>query len=397
MPSRTLTAAAVERIKPPKTGQEDHFDRSHPGLVLRCSYAGAKSWSYLFRLYGRQSRMTLGRWPAMTLSEARDAWRDAHKLVTRGENPIKARPAAADTFAAVAAEWIKRDQEGNRTAHKVERAIERTVMARWRDRQISSITRRDALEAIDTLADRGTPIAARRLHAHLHRMFQWALGRGIIAANPMAALPKPGKEVARDRVLSDDELVVVWRACDVMGWPFGPLFRLLALTGARQNEIASLRWSEIHGDLIRLEGARTKNGQPHNIPLSPQALALVDGLPHIGDSDWVFTTTGATPVSGWSKAKAALDKAVILQPLPEWHIHDLRRTVATGLQKLGFSLQVIEAVLGHVSGSRSGIVGVYQRHSFDPEKRQALDAWARHVEQIVSGKPAAVLPMTRRR
>jgi integrase len=148
--------------------------------------------------------------------------------------------------------------------------------------------------------------------------------------------------------------------------------RLLALTGARREEIAKLRWSEIDGDTIKLEGSRTKTGAPHTIPLSLAAQALLNSLPHLGD----FVFNGVRPVSNWSHSKNELDAA---SGVTNWRIHDLRRTVATSLQKLGVNLQTIEAVLGHTSGSRSGVVGVYQRHSFDAEKREALEAWGKHI------------------
>jgi integrase len=218
----------------------------------------------------------------------------------------------------------------------------------------------------------------------------------------MSDLPKPGTAVKRDRVLADSELARIWRAAVDTEWPFGPAIRLLILTAARRDEVTSLRWSEIDGGTIRLEGARTKNGEPHSIPLSPQALALIEGLPRIVDGDLVFSTTGLTPVSGWSKAKRLLDQQVARlnhgHPLPDWRIHDLRRMSATNLQRLGFSLQVIEAVLGHISGSRAGIAGIYQRHDFNEEKRVALDAWARHVETIAGRRPSAtVTPLRGRR
>ena len=167
-----------------------------------------------------------------------------------------------------------------------------------------------------------------------------------------------------------------------MGWPFGDIIRLLILTGARRNEIGSLRWSEINGDVASLKGERTKNGEPHNIPLSKGAAIVLQRVPRIANSERVFTTNGKTSVSGWSRAKRKLDE---LSKVKDWRIHDLRRTVATGLQRLGVNLQTIEAVLGHTSGSRSGVVGVYQRHSFDAEKRAALDAWGAHVLALTNG------------
>jgi integrase len=382
LPKNALTAAAVARIKLPKRGQDDHFDKGYPGLALRLSYGGARTWVYVFRLHGKLRRMTLGRYPSMSLAQAREAWRDARTLIAKGENPARARPATADSFAAITEDWLKRDQASNRSATEVRRAIERDVMPAWRDRLIASITRRDVIELIDAVADRGAVAMARQLHTYLHRLFRWSVGRGVIETNPMTDLPKLGAAVKRDRALTDDELRAVWIAADEIGWPFGRVTKLLILTGARREEVAALQWTEINGDKIELSGQRTKNGEPHMIPLTHPALDIISTLPRIAGSKFVFTTTGKSPVSGWSRAKAALDAKA---QIPAWRLHDLRRTCATGLQRLGASLQVIEAVLGHLSGSRSGVVGVYQRHSFDAEKRAALDAWAREVERIVRG------------
>jgi integrase len=400
--ARTLTATSVERIRAPSSGQTDHFDQGYPGLALRVSYGGSKTWVYFYRLFGKQKRMTLGRWPSMSLSAAREAWRDARKTIDKGESPQHQRPAAANSFAAVADEWLKRDQAHNRTHALVQRLIERCAKPVWEGRQISTIGRRDINDLIDTVVDRGAIVMARRLHAHLHRLFRWAVGRGILETNPMAHLPRPGSEVARDRALIDAELALVFKNTAKLRPPFGAIFQLLMLTGARRGEITGLRWSEIQDERpglpraqmqIELPGSRTKNGKPHIIPLSPSALAILKKLPRIGDSDLVFTTNGRNPVTDFVGAKRQLDGLI---KIPAWRTHDLRRTVATGLQRLGTNLQVIEAVLGHVGGSRSGIVGVYQRHSFDAEKRTALEAWAREVERIVDGKPAKVLPLRRR-
>jgi len=390
MPSSHLTAAAVERIKPPKTGQVDHFDKGFPGLALRVSYGGAKSWVYFFRLHGRLHRLTLGRSPALSLAEARDAWRDARTLVDRGDDPARHRPASADAFGAIAAEWLRRDQAENRTAASVARSLDYNVLPDWRDRPIESITRRDAIELIDRVADRGAATMARRLHAQLHRLFRWCVGRGILNVNPMADLPKAGTDVRRERVLTDSELVAVWKASDTLSWPFDALVKLLILTAARRAELSGLRWSEIAGDEIRLPGRRVKNETPQTIPLTPAATDIVKALPRFAGSEYVFTRTGHGRLEGWSRAKRRLDNA---SGGPDWRLHDLRRTCATGMQRLGVNLQVVEAVLGHISGSRAGVVGVYQRHTYDAEKKAALEAWARHVGTIVAGKPAKVVSL----
>jgi integrase len=386
MPTRSLTVASVARLKPPKEGQVDYFDRGYPGLCLRVSYGGAKAWVYFYRLHGKLRRLSLGRFPGMELDEAHDAWRAARLAVSKGESPAHIKPTAADTFAATAEEWLQRDQAKNRSANEVRRAIEHDVMPAWGERLIAMITRRDVLELIDAVADRGALTMARRLHSHLHRLFRWAVGRGILEVNPMADLPKPGAAVKRDRVLSDGELRAVWKAAEKTVWPFGPAIRLLILTAARREEIGALGWSEIHGDEIRIPGERSKTGEPRIIPLSSAALALIQDLPRVGE--YVFSANGSG-LGGWSKAKRAIDTTAAEMnggPLAPWRLHDIRRTTATGLQRLGVGLQVVESVLGHVSGSRAGIVGVYQRHQFEAEKRQALEAWAREIARIARGK-----------
>jgi integrase len=373
---RSLTDAAVKRLKPPEIGQLDVFDSGFPGLALRLSYGGRRAWTYHYRINGKLKRMTLGTYPALSLSDAREAWRKAKEARDSGRDPAKdkKRQTGATDFESVLAEWLQRDQSGNRSKGEVARLINKDVTPAWRGRSVLDLHRRDVLDVLDAVVDRGSPVTARRLHAHLHRLFRWSVGRGIIPANPMADLPKPGSETKRDRVLSDAELAAVWNAACEMSWPFGPVIQLLILTGTRRQEIGGLRWDEIREAEIELSGERTKNGEPHTIPLSKPARAIIAELPKVAGSEFVFTTTGKTPVSGWSKAKNELP-----QFKPSWTLHDLRRTVATGLQRQGVSLQVIEAVLGHTSGSRSGVVGIYQRHNFADEKAAALETWGQHV------------------
>jgi integrase len=414
MPKRALTAAAVDKLKPPKTGQVDHFDKGYPGLALRISYGGRKCWIYFYRIDGKQRRLTLGVAPAMGLGEAREAWREARKAVEAGQDParMKAKPDRPDIFEMIAAEWLQREQfgKGRRSANEVRRILERDVVPAWGQRDIRGITRRDARELIDAIADRGAVTMARRVHAHLHALFRWSAGRDMIEANPLADLPKPGRENPRDRFLDDNELAMAWKAAETISWPFGPAVQLLILTGCRREEITRLRWSEIDGDVIRLPAERVKTGPGRTVPLSASARAILDMLPSVERSDYVFTTNGRTPISGWSRAKTLLDRAIAAEAgtnaagparsdesdeIAPWRIHDLRRSVATGLQRLGVGLQVIEAVLGHVSGSRAGIVGVYQRHSFEDEKRVALERWGHHVAGLVSGDAAELVAFPR--
>ena len=392
MPKRTLTAATVEKIRPPTKGQVEHFDLGRPGLALRVSYAGAKSWTFFYRLGEKLHRMRIGTYPAMSLAEARDAWHVARQNVARGIDPAGHGIGRADIFETVVEEWMKRDQAKNResTRYQIKRIVDMDLLPVWRQRPVDTITKRDVIELLDRISDRGAPVKAHRVQAHLHRFFKWCIGRGILTGNPVVGIETAGHAVARERVLTDAEIVAVWKAGEQR--PYGAAARLLMLTGARKEEISRLKWSEIGGDTIKLDGERTKNGKPHTIALSSAARSLLKEIPKGADGDYVVSVdNGRSPITGWAHGKARIDALANIEP---WRLHDLRRTVATGLQKLGINLQTIEAVLGHVGGSRSGIVGIYQRHSFDPEKRSALEAWGAYVMALVEGrKSGKVLPI----
>jgi len=211
-----------------------------------------------------------------------------------------------------------------------------------------------------------------------------------VDGNPCSGVKPPAKEKSRDRVLTDDELKAVWKAADELAWPFGRIVQLLILTGQRREEVAGTTWGEFNLEtrVWKLPRGRVKNDAGHDVPLSVAAIELIKGLPRLRGCDLVFSTTGESAVSGFSKAKDKLDKKADVR---NWRIHDLRRTVASGMARLGVNLPVIEKVLNHSSGSFAGIVGVYQRHSFADEKRQALEAWARFVTNLVEGKPTNIV------
>ena len=378
---RHLTDASVQRLKPPRDKDLEVFDLGYPGLALRVGYGGAKSFILFYRYAGKLRRQTLGRWPEVSLGAARERWRRTREAVARGDDPLGANgkvPALA--FEAVVEEWLRRDVVPRcraSSAYRVQRLVEHDLLPAWQGRRIDTIVKHDVLMLLDAIVDRGAPAKARRVYVHAHRLFKWCAGRGIVSVSPMAGIEAPGRESSRERVLTDTELAAVWQAST--DWPFGAIVRLLVLTGARREEIGQLIWDEIQGDTIVLEGSRTKNGNGHLIPLSSPALELLRSAPRIGEK-YVFTLDGIKPVSSWSRAKARLDKA---SGVAGWRIHDLRRTVATGMQRLGVGLQTVEALLGHTGGSRAGIVGVYQRHDFAAEKRVAVEAWGAHVMTLV--------------
>jgi len=373
MPKRALSDLTVKRVKPPAKGQVDIFDAGYPGFALRVSYGGGKSWVYFYRVAGRLRRRSLGTYPAVTLAEARQLWRDAKHQVSLGRDPGWHR--ASDlNFESVAREWLKRDQADKRSLKEVTRIIERELIPEWGQRSIQDIRRHDILVLSDRIADRGATTMARRVIAYVHRLFRWAKSRDLIEANPATDLPKPGREIARDRVLTDAELATVWNAASEVVWPYGPAVQLLILTGARRAEIAEMKWSEINGNAIKLSGSRAKNAEAHDIPLSEQALEVLLKIPRVVGSEFVF----GKPLKGgaWSNAKIKLS-ATTIQP---WRIHDLRRTVSTGMNELGTEPHIVEAVLGHTV---KGVAGVYNRAKYAAAKRAALEAWGAHVSTLV--------------
>lgn len=390
-----LTAATVDKMQPTDKRQEIP-DALCTGLYFVVQPTGKKGWQVRYRHGGTHRRMTLGAYPVLSLSEARQRARDALAAASEGRDPAgEAKEAKAakkpdtdrDKLSNVIDLFMKRHASHNRRGDDVMAMFRREIMDSWGDRDIRSIAKRDVIEVLDGIVDRGSPVTANRLRAHLNTLFNWAKGRDIIEANPLDGIKPPAPEKPRNRVLTDDEIRLFWNACDGLGYPFGPIYRLLLLTGQRLREVAEMTWHEIDGDLWTLPGARSKNADEHAVPLSVEAQAVLDGLPRIGGR-YVFTTTGNSPVSGFTRAKERVDKLMAEasdHPIPAFTIHDLRRTAATGMAGLRFPPHVVEAVLNHRSGTRRGVAGVYNRFDYADEKLAALDAWARFVMQLVEG------------
>ena len=285
--------------------------------------------------------------------------------IANGTPIVTEKTSNALLFEQAVEEWMRKDQSKNKanTVYQVGRTVDTVLIPAWRGRRIDQLTKSDVYALLDGIKDRGSPIMARRVQTNVRRFFGWCTERGMIPVNPVASMERVAQVKSRERVLCDKELAQVWSACDGM---FGLATRLLILTGCRREEIGQLKWSEIDGDVITLEGDRTKNGEAHIIPLSTAAKSLLDSIPRIAGSDYVFTVNGRQPISGWGRAKARLDDVT---KIADWRLHDLRRTTATGLQRMGVNLQVVESILGHTARESSGIVEVYQRHNYANEKR----------------------------
>ena len=411
--AKKLTARKVEQTRPNPRKRIEIPDGGKPGLYLVIQPSGRKSWAVRYRFHGLARKLTLDGFPG--LATARRLAQDALDMVAEGKDPAAEKQASksqyglgSDLFGAVAAEFVERHARPNTrlsSARLTELWLAKDVLPKWGNKRIQDITKRHVLDLLDSIIERGGGLSANRVLAVIRKLFNWAVQRGIITASPVAGIKAPLAERSRDRVLSDDEIRWLWLASDKLAYPFGSMAKLLLLTGQRRNEVSGMTWTELDLDkaLWTIPGGRTKNDEKHEVLLSDAALSVITSLPRIkSDKGYLFTTNAETHVSGYSRAKALLDKAMIEiaraergadVEIPCWTFHDLRRTAVSGMARLGIALPVIEKVVNHSSGSFAGIVGVYQRHSFADEKRTALQAWANLVLSTVEKRAANVVPI----
>ena len=261
------------------------------------------------------------------------------------------------------------------------------------------------IDLLDGIADSGRVVTANRVRAYLNKFLNWAVERDIIGQSPTMGVKPVARENSRDRVLTDAEIKLFWQACSMEGQPWGHLGKMLLLTGQRLGEVVNMTDREITGDLWHLTADRTKNGRAHDVALSEAARAVLGAVERVkGVSGYIFTTNGASAIQGYHKgrnhiakrmAEIASHEAGEPVKIPHWTFHDLRRTAATGMAGMGIPVRVTEAVLNHVSGTGGGIVSAYQRYDFGDEKREALDAWARFVLELIEGRTANVVPLKR--
>jgi integrase len=389
---KALTELGVTRLRQPKAGRDEYPDSVVKGLELRISFTGNRTWSLLFRdKQGKLARCTIGAPPEIGVAEAR---RRAAEIKERRVNPATERKAAAEaakaeatgTFAAVADRFVAEflAQKRANTIGNWTRIIEKDVKPLWGDRQFRDITPDDALALFNAKA-KTRPKQADEVRKVLRRLCSWAVEQRIIAADA-----DPTKDVAkrvpkradRDRVLDDGELRVFWEACGRLGWPFGPAFKLLALTAQRREEVGAAQRREFKDETWTVPAARSKNGKANIVHLSGQALAVLDTVPKAGDL--LFASRGTTP-SGYSKAKARLDgymAEIAGSPVEPFVLHDLRRTATTGMARLGIAPHVADRVLNHVGGTISGVAKIYNQFAYIEEREMALDAWGLFVELV---------------
>jgi integrase len=393
-----LTQAGIDRLAlPPGKSEVIVFDDDVPGFGLRLRAGGSRTFIVQYALGGRQRRMTIGTAKILDAAKARQTARNLLAKVRLGHDPAvertEARARASDEpLGAIIGRFLARQERRlrPRSYDDTRRYLER----HWRPLHglhLMSINRATVAARLGKIASEHGPASADRARAVLSSFFAWAIGEGLCDTNPVVGTNKHfDGERSRDRVLTDRELTVIWKA--LPDSDYGAIVRLLILTGQRREEIGGLRWSEVDLEArqIALPAARTKNHRPHDVPLSDEALLILKSRPAHAGRDLVFGDGPRTRdgedrgcgFQGWSKAKLALDQQTSSVGL--WRLHDVRRTVATRMAELGVQPHVVEAVLNHVSGHKAGVAGVYNRSSYATEKREALDFWGKHVEALTA-------------
>ena len=380
-----LTKATIAKLDLQGKSELIAFDDALPGLGLRLREGGSRTWVYQYAIGSKQRRLTLGKLSALEPAKAREIASDLHARVRLGEDPAatkaESRTRTSETFGAAIGPYLA--WQRGRVRASTLRHIERHLvvnLAPLHDLHIAKIERRAIAQQLARLSV-NSPVQANRTRSSLARFFRWAAGEGLVENNPVLFTNR-NAEKPRERALTDAELATVWNA--LPNDDFGDILKLLILTGQREREISDLRWDEIdfERNAIVLPPERTKNGRRHSIPMSSMVRAILEARPQNG-REFIFGR-GANGFSGWSKSKRRLDETL---KIPPWRIHDLRRTCATGLAELDVFPHIVESILNHVSGTRSGVAGLYNKATHESAKASALAQWADHVAAVVGQAP----------
>lgn len=379
-----LTKSTIAKLVLPES-KADHtfYDQELRGFGLRIRKSGKRSFVAVYRIGKRTRRISIGDPSRLTPEEARSKAREILARADLGEDTQlrkheEARKADL-TFKTLTNSYLDlyvSKRQRPKSLKETQRYLKKHF-ARFDDLPIHQIERADIAQRLNEIGG----YAANRARAALNHFFVWSLHQGYVDQNPVALTAPITKEVSRERVLSDSEISILWGITDGKG-DYHAIVRLLVLTGQRPNEVASMEWRELDLDksVWSVSSECTKNSKPHDVPLSKQAAEIIATRPHTEERSLVFGR-GEGPFSGWSKSKSRLDAQVNF--LLEWRLHDLRRTVVTGMNEIGIAPHVIEAVVNHTSGYRGGIAGVYNRAAYAKEKSEAMRKWAQHIDHLV--------------
>jgi len=388
MPSIKLTKSSLDALPTPSRDVV-YWDSGCPGFGVKVTPRGRKVFIVLYRTGGAGSKLrkyTIGPYGRVTLHQARVAAQKVFAAKLEGRDPAGEKREARrrivvdrvdDVLESFIAQYVSR----NRSADEITRLLRREVGRAWGDRSIHDITKRDVVEVISSIEQRGAPIAANKTLKSIKTFLRWCVGRAVLERSPADGVPLPARETSRDRVLTDGELAEVILAARKIGGPYGGIVEFLALTAQRREEVARATWDEI--DLGQrtwtLPKARTKNAKGHVVHLSEPAIALLRRLDE-GRGPFVFCQSSGKAFSGFSRFKRRLD---LYSEVTDWRLHDLRRTCVSGMARLGIAPHVADKILNHQSGTISGVAAVYQRHDFLAERKHALERWGLHVARIV--------------
>ena len=388
MAKATFTARWVESVGPPEKGQEDYFDTKPPGVGLRITNSGRKTWFVMYRSGGRLRRLTLGTYPTLTLAEARSQATGVKLAVAQGRDPATQKQDArtAPTVADLVAQYLEMYAKVRRKSWRYdELRLKRNVLPQWGNRKATDITRRDVIALLDLLMARDVPIEANRTHAIIRALFNWAISRDLLEYNPCTQVKAPGKEQQRDRVLTDEEVRAVWDACGHLDPVLEVHVKLRLLTAQRGNEIRTMRWEDLELDTgwWTIPAHITKNGLSHRVPLNMPAQEMLQTVRMItGNGQWVFPSRRHTAEPFVNMQKPMCRVREISGVSFVWH--DLHRTAASHMTSMGIPRLVVSKILNHVE---PGVTRVYDRHSYDAEKREALEMWGRKVMELVNRNP----------
>ena len=391
MPTVNFTARSVKSLKPRATRVE-YFDATVPGLALRVTPSGGRTWTVLYRHRGRLRRLTLGSASVISLAKARERARDELYAAGKGSDPANEKQAgrSAETIADLADLYIELWARPRKKSWKADRnLLDHKVLPRWRHRAIVDISRQDVRALVEGVAKAGAPIVANRVAALLSKLFAFALDRDLVTTSPAVRIPRPGQEKQRDRVLADDELRVLWQSFDALARPLAAFYKLRLLTAQRGGEVAAMRWADVDlaGGWWTVPAASSKNKLAHRVPLNASASALLATFLASASKDAVYVLVGARGARQQAEAAATFT-------VENFRGHDLRRTAASMMAGGGIPRLTISKILNHVE---SHITAVYDRHSYDPEKRAALDWWDVKLRAILDNTDSAkVLPFAAR-
>lgn len=387
MPKVNLTARTVKAIKPPLSGRVEYWDQGLPGLWLRVSDRGRKSWGITYRLHGRQRRLTIGKFPNLTLADARDKAGALLREVAFGHDPAdeERRIAMGATFGVMAEQYMREHAIPNKKSWKEDRrALDRDLLPRFGTRKAADIKRSEIVAVLQSIKDRGAPVLANRTLEIIRRIYNWGLTREIVEFNPCSGIEKPAKERARDRVLSNAEIRQVWKALNQEPERIAARYKLPLLTAQRGGEVRQMRWEDIDLDegWWTIPRELSKNGLSHRVPLSGPVREIFRFLhAERSESRWIFPSP---TVDGPIRSNTKPNVRIRARSGVEFRPHDLRRTAASKMAgDLEIDRTTLAKILNHVDGS---VTAVYDRHSYDSQKRSALDAWADRLMNIIHGQ-----------